>query len=139
MYSITKCISQLKSYVKRLQLTQTLEDYEYALSVVHAIQRLYTSIGREDYDENKLVVIDDEQFYDQQFVLIDTRYIFIAAQIECVRMLQMKFGAMVSYTTNALSVTNADKPWANMEAKLSDLQKQLNNLHYNHYTYTVGV
>lgn len=81
--------------------------------VVHGLKRLFIDTGRADsYDSNKLYSIDDELVYDENLNINEEEYIKIVSQMQFFQTVRASVNAMVSYSTDALSVTQGDKPYA---------------------------
>lgn len=108
--------------------------------IVKAIRRVWIDTGRAlSYDESMIVYDDDVPEMPVKFTkkikLDEYEAIMLAAQIEFFRMVQADVNNIVGYTTDALSVTNADKPYANLQQTLMDLEGRYKGVVYKHVRY----
>ena len=62
--------------------------------------------------------------------LDERRFIELSAKIEFYRKVQTDVNNIVGYTTDALTVTNADKPYMNLAATIADLEKERRHVYY---------
>ena len=63
-------------------------------------------------------------------LLDEKRYIELSAKIEFFRKVQTDVNNIVGYTTDALTVTNADKPYMNLTTTIDALEKERRVIHY---------
>lgn len=108
--------------------------------IAKAIRRVWIDTGRAlSYDESMIVYDDDVPEMPVGFTadikLDEYEAIMLAAQIEFFRMVQADVNNIVGYTTDALSVTNADKPYANLQQTLVDLENRYKGVVYKHVRY----
>ena len=121
----------------------TYDDYFY--DIQSGIRRLYVDTGRYLlYDPNGYVLEpaplkDDPDrtiwFYKDIFPADETMYILKAAEIEFYQVVQAKVNDQVSYSTDGLSVTHGDKPYANLGATIDRLERELRKLFYKMVRY----
>lgn len=92
-----------------------------------------------EYDNSMIMFDDDVPEMPVKFtadIKIDEyEAIMLAAQMEFFRMVQADVNAIVGYTTDALSVTNADKPFANIQQTLTDLENRYKAVLHKHVRY----
>ena len=60
----------------------------------------------------------------------EKRYAILSAKIEFFRRVQTDVNNIVGYTTDALTVTNADKPYINIASTIDALEKERRIIHY---------
>lgn len=71
-------------------------------------------------------------------LLIDEKkFAMLTAKIEFFRKVQMDVNNIVGYTTDALTVTNADKPYMNLAATIEGLEKERRVVYYKMTRYTM--
>ena len=63
-------------------------------------------------------------------LLDEKRYVELSAKIEFFRKVQTDVNNIVGYTTDALTVTNADKPYMNLTTTIDALEKERRVIHY---------
>lgn len=114
---------------------------QYCKMIVRAIRRVWVDTGRAmSYDEDAMIVFDDDVpempiGFTEQIKIDEHEAIMLAAQIEFFRMVQADVNNIVGYTTDALSVTNADKPFANIQQSLLDLENRYRAILHKHVRY----
>lgn len=140
MVSISELAQDLKAQVEFQQTPRPMTDEEYELMVVHGLKRLFIDTGRADsYDSNKLYSIDDELVYDENLNINEEEYIKIVSQMQFFQTVRASVNAMVSYSTDALSVTQGDKPYANITGTLKELENERRIVYYKMVPYTITV
>lgn len=94
--------------------------------IQRGIRRVYLDTGRsdsysEDMFEVEYIPVGENGTeimpisFDADFKLDDYEAVLLAAQIEFYRIVQGDVNNIVGYTTDALTVTNSDKPYANLQ------------------------
>jgi hypothetical protein len=140
MVSISELAQDLKAQVEFQQTPRPMTDEEYELMVVHGLKRLFIDTGRADsYDSNKLYSIDDELVYDENLNINEEEYIKIVSQMQFFQTVRASVNSMVSYSTDALSVTQGDKPYANITGTLKELENERRIVYYKMVPYTITV
>lgn len=126
--SITSLAEQLMDITRWQKTPEILPVSDYEKMILKAIKRLLIDTGRAPlYSEDKVETIETEVTDNEGNVTVETTvnflmdflideeaYILICAQIEFFRRVQSDVNNIVGYTTDALSVTHADKPYANL-------------------------
>lgn len=94
-----------------------------------------------EYDEGLYTYeeIEDGDFvekaptaYDADFMLDDYEAVMLASQIEFFRIVQADVNNIVGYSTDALTITNSDKPYANISDTLQKLEDRYKSAIYKH-------
>lgn len=126
--SITSLAEQLMDITRWQKTPEILPTSDYEKMILKAIKRLLIDTGRAPlYSEDKVETIETEVTDDEgnatiettvnflmDFMIDEEAYILICAQIEFFRRVQSDVNNIVGYTTDALTVTHADKPYANL-------------------------
>lgn len=123
------------------QVTPTSMEFDdYFYMIKYGIRRMYIDTMREElYQPEGYVLIDTPTaddptmqtwFYPAIFENDETEYIILAAEVNFLQALQGNVNAIVGYTTDALSVTNADKPYQYLSTSLAEREEKLKNLFY---------
>ena len=115
---------------QRVPDTVTREDL--SRYICNAIRDLYIMTGRaEQFREDWFTVQGDLYVAFSESLPIDEQeYILVSAEIAFYSKAQSGVTDLVSYTTDALSVTHADKPYANIQRKIDDLRSKQRQLWY---------
>ena len=139
MLNLSRLADKLKDRTEWQETPMPLSDEQYLYMIVDALERLFVDTGRAtEYDEDKLVEENSEFFYDADFVLDERKYIELCAQISFFEKVQSDVNNTFGYTTNALSVTNADKPYANLKDTIGRLDNERRILYYKMVRFTLG-
>lgn len=143
MLDLVELALELKEQTEWQETPMPLTNSAYVRMVIRALQRLFVDTGRaKEYDSTKLQYSVSEYettcTYDAVFPLDEIMYIKYCAQIEFFRKVQSDVNNTFGYTTNALSVTNADKPYANLKDTLFNLDNERRIIYYKMVPYTLG-
>lgn len=144
MLNITKLAAWLKEKTEWQETPVPLTDQNYINMVVDGIERLFVDTGRaEQYDEEKYVIVADPDGdyygYEETFPLDEKLYIQICAQINFFAKVQSDVNNTFGYSTDALTITNADKPYANLKDTIEKLDNERRIIYYKMVRYTLGV
>lgn len=69
-------------------------------------------------------------FFAEDLRLDEMEYVIVTAEICFYKKVQTGVSDLVSYTTDAMSVTHGDKPFANLQQKIIDLTSQQKMIWY---------
>lgn len=106
----------------------------------YGIETLYITVGKAmQYSESlytrgtdgTLVSISEDLHADEK------RYAFLSAKIAFFRKVQTDVNNIVGYTTDALTVTNADKPYINLASTIEELEKERRLVYYKMIRYAL--
>ena len=164
MLNITKLAEWLKEKTEWQETPVPLTDKNYINMVIDGIERLFVDTGRSDqYDEDKYAMVAEGEErsedieepenpelpeeseivtyygYDAVFPLDERRYIQICAEINFFSKVQSDVNNTFGYSTDALTVTNADKPYANLKDTIDKLENERRIIYYKMVRYTLGV
>ena len=143
MLNISKLVEWLKEETEWQETPYQLTDGNYVHMVVNGLERLFVDTGRsEQYNEEKYVTVvepDGEYFcYEADFPLDEKRYIQICSLMNFFSKVQSDVNNRFGYSTDALTVTNADKPYANLKDTLDKLDNERRIIYYKMVRYTLG-
>lgn len=162
MLNISKLAEWLKEKTEWQETPVPLTDKNYINMVIDGIERLFVDTGRsEQYDEEKYVTVTEESSenneepenpespeegetvtyygYDAVFPLDERRYIQICSEMNFFSKVQSDVNNTFGYATDALTVTNADKPYANLKDTIDKLDNERRIIYYKMVRYTLGV
>lgn len=103
-------------------------------AIVAGIEDLFVVTGRAGsyasyaYTYDECCGLISEFSYDLQ--LDEKLYVMCYAQMEIYKKVRTQQTELLGYTTNALSVTNADKPYAYVSSTIKELENQLKIYYY---------
>ena len=139
MLNITELAEEVKVLTAWQETPQPLGTEDYVKIVVRAIKKFFVDINHpEDYDISLWTSDGESTYYDREFMLDEEEYIKILCQIEFFKRVQTDVNNAFGYTTNALTITNADKPYANLQQTLNDLQQERRIVFNKMVRYTLG-
>ena len=137
--SVTQLAQELAD-MNAWQATPTqITPAQYQDMIVHGIEKLYADTNRAlEYEQIQYIKVDNEVFFNTELDIIQKNYIMICAQIEFLKKVQSDVNNIVGYTTNALTVTNADKPYANLKDAIGNYENERRIVYYKMVDYTLG-
>lgn len=143
MLNLTKLAKKLKDKTEWQETPMPLSDEQYLGMVVDALERLFVDTGRAaEYDETRLVEVTDQQgsyfAYDADFELDERKYIELCDQISFFEKVQSDVNNTFGYSTDALTVTNADKPYANLKDTIGRLDNERRIIYYKMVRFALG-
>lgn len=157
MTSITDLAQELKEDTEWQKTPDDVSMESYEKMILRGIRRLLVDTGRASIYNESLIKDDDDIdtddifaldymngdmegniFFDYDFQLDEIEYILLCAKIAFFKKVQSDVNNIVGYTTDALTVTNADKPYANLKDTIDDLQNERRIVFYKMVRYVVG-
>lgn len=108
----------------------TIEDMtEY---IAEGIRHLYTMTGRALQFSEDMFVINEDVYvsFSEDLPLDEREYVILSAHIDFLRKVQTTVDDLTSYTTDAMSVTHGDKPYANLQQTITDLESMRRTIWY---------
>lgn len=127
MTNISELAEELKEATAWQRTPDTVSDAQYEKMIVNAIKTLFIDTGRSlSFDKEKFIKnkYDEITDFDYDFEIDEEKYIMLTAQIAFFKKVQSDVNNIVSYTTDALSVTSADKPYAHLQDTISELNNE---------------
>lgn len=111
--------------------------------IAEAIEHLYVMTGRSHLFSDDLFTKDDEMYltFEDDLIADEKQYVLVTAEIIFFSKVQATYSDLVSYSTNAWSVTHGDKPFANLQTRLTDLESERTKIWYkmNRFHHLGGV
>lgn len=92
-----------------------------------------------DADDDETPAKTDEILFTYDLDLDEEEYVLLIAEMQFLQIIQKDVNTITSYTTNALSVTGADKPYAHLADSLEKLEAYRRELNYTMIRYMTGV
>ncbi len=90
-------------------------------------------ITREEEDESGTHIA---YYFDYDLPIDEEKYVLLIAQIMFFKKVQSDVNNIVSYTTDALSITNADKPYAHLQDTILNLENERRIVFYKMTSYS---
>lgn len=148
--SITDLMAELKTDVSWQETPYPILEADYFTMVKRGIRKLFVDTNRpEAYDESLIIETVNEPetegdpvtkniIYNMDLNIIEQEYILLVSKIAFFKRVQTDVNDKFSYSTDALKVTNADKPYANLKDTLSGLENDRRIIYYKMTDYTLG-
>jgi len=138
--NITEMAAELQELTAWQETPEVLSIPDYVKMVVRAVKKFFVDINHPtEYNQSLWTVNDEgETCYDRDFLLDEEEYIKILCRLEFFQRVQTDVNNSFGYSTNALTVTNADKPYANLKDTISDIQHERRIAFNKMVRYTLG-
>lgn len=138
-FSITKAITVLQDETSMQRTPKPITVGQYGDMVMKGIRRLYIDTGRAlIYDSSNYRYDDEEGFmFGDDLPIDEQEYVMLCAQINFFKRVQTDVNNVTSYSTNAITVTGADKPYAHLKDTIEDLERRRRELYYRMVRYTM--
>ena len=100
--------------------------------VVQAIRHLYVMTGRATQFAAEHILYNEETpaTFAADLVADELEYVLVTAEIGFFHRVQTDVNRIIGYATDALTITNADKPYANISQTISELLNKQRVLYY---------
>ena len=140
MTSVTDLAAELANRVYLQRSEKEFTSEEYIQLIENAISRLYVDTGRAlQFDKFHFEDTGDAIYFSEDLKIDEKEYVLLIAEKAFLQIIQKDVNIITSYTTNALSVTGADKPYAHLADSIDKLEWQRRELLYRMIRYMVGV
>lgn len=139
MTSVSELAEELATLVEFQEVPRELGDDDYEELIKRALRKLYVDTGRAQlYSSNMFKFVRGQTMFDADLPADEIEYVLCVAQIQYFKIVRASVDQMVSYTTDALSVANADKPYANIDGTISQLENERRIIYYKMVRYTLN-
>jgi len=120
---------ELIDIIKFYQTPITYVSADYDKIVLRGTKRYYVDVGIEDSFSSNYSATPSPQL-SSDLSLSEKEYILVSSQIEFMKQILGDVAQILSYSTDALSVTNADKPYLHLRTDILALELRLSELFY---------
>lgn len=143
MTSITELANELQEITAWQRTPEELDQNDYEKMIVSGIKTLYIDTGRAREFSNSMIVPPEGEgegaeglYFTVDLGIDEEKYVLIVAQIAFFKKVQSDVNNIVSYTTDALSVANADKPYAHLQDTIGNLENERRIVFYKMTDYS---
>ena len=138
MYDISNAAFELMEETSWQAVPVELDNDDYINMIKKGIRRLYIDTGRAElFDPERYIEEGSAVYYDEEFLVDEEEYILKCAEIAFFKKVQTDVNNIVGYTTDALQVTNADKPYANLKNTIDDYDNERRIIYYKMVRYNL--
>lgn len=136
---LTELIEELKDNTSWQKTPLPLMDGDYAKMTKRAIRQLYVDTGRASVYNNGLFTEDAEGVitFSENLPADEIEYVLICAQINFFKRVATDVNNIVGYVSDALTVTNADKPYANLKDTMDRLENERRIKYYKMHRFAM--
>lgn len=106
--------------------------------IADAIRMLYVMTGRAAQFSEDMFSLDEEGNYltfSETLELDEAEWVLLTAEIAFYKKAQSSVSFLVSYTTDAMSVSHGDKPYVNLTQKIGSLESDQRRVWYKMIQY----
>lgn len=126
MTDLNSVVTQLKANLTNQRTPITYSDADYLNFVITGFKRLYNDTGLEDSWDNEFSV----DTISRDLSLLELQYGLKCSEIEFIKNIRNAWNTLVSYTTNALTISNAFKPFEFLTKQIEEHEKELIQIYY---------
>lgn len=140
MTNISELANELKDATRWQKTPLPLSDNDYVSIIIRALKRLYIDTGRASvFNMDMITKNDDENVcFTEDLPIDEEEYVLLCAQIGFFNQVKTDVNNIVGYTTDAVSVTNADKPYANIKDSIEKLENERRITYYKMIRYVMS-
>lgn len=138
MTDLIKLATELANRIEWQLVPEDLDIDDCVEFIIRGIRTLYIQIGEAAAYSDDLLILDENDkpvSFARAFILDEEEYILVSAMIDFYSKVQSDVSELESYTTDAMAVANADKPFANLASMLDKLRSQQNKIWYKMVRY----
>jgi len=138
--SISDMVVELKRQTGWQKTPMPLTDDDYISMIRYGIKKLYIDTGRASLFNNSKIQMDiwGDVVFTDDLPADEEEYAMICSQIQFFHRVATDVNNIVGYVTDALTVTNADKPYSNLKDTLDRLERERRILYYKMVRYTLS-
>ena len=132
MTDISKLAQWLFERVEWQRVPNDVSQDDLSAYIAGGIRHLYVITGRAAEFSDSLFEVEGGLYvsFAKDLLLDEEQYVLLTAEINFYKKVQTNVDDLVSYTTDAMSVTHGDKPFANIQQKLNDLEIERQTIWY---------
>lgn len=140
MTNISELANELKDATRWQKTPLPLSFNDYVSIIIRALKRLYIDTGRASVFNMDMITKNDEEnvCFTEDLPIDEEEYVLLCAQIGFFNQVKTDVNNIVGYTTDALSVTNADKPYANIKDSIEKLENERRITYYKMIRYVMS-
>ena len=137
---LTELIEELKDDTRWQKTPLPLSDSDYVNMIKRAIRQLYVDTGRASVFNSGMFTesTDDATVtFSENLPADEIEYVLICARINFFKRVATDVNNIVGYVTDALTVTYADKPYANLKDPMDRLENERRIKYYKMHRFSM--
>lgn len=132
---MTDVVALAKKLYRKIEwqtVPQDIGQEEMTEMIVDGIRHLYVMTGRAAEYRSDMLEEDCGLYttFANDLVMDEEEYVLVSAQIAFYEKVQSDVSELTSYSTDAMTVSHGDKPFANLQQKLTDLRAEQRMIWY---------
>lgn len=137
--NLTALANDLRDSVRWQRTPMPMDSYDYLSMIIKAVKRLYIDTGRASLFRNDMIITaNDITAFETDLPIDEEEYVMLCAKLGFFETVATDVNNIVGYTTNAITVTNADKPYANLKDTMDKLENSRRILYYKMVRFTMS-
>ena len=144
MTDLTILARELEERMMYQQMPSQLEVKDYENLIVSGVKTMYIDTGRATTWSDDMIerepgdeILAGHLLLKADLAIDEEKYVLLTAQILLIQRIQGDVNTIVGYTTDALSVTNADKPYEHLADSIEKLDNERRITYYKMVRYTM--
>jgi hypothetical protein len=136
---LTELVEELKDNTRWQKIPLPLMDADYVNMVKRAIRQLYVDTGRASVYNSGLFTENSygDITFSNTLAADEIEYTLICAQINFFKRVATDVNNILGYVSDALTVTNADKPYANLKDTMDRLENERRIKYFKMHRYAM--
>lgn len=140
MTDVVRLAKRLYQRIEWQNVPETVDVDDMIDMIKDAIRHLYVVTARALMFSEDMFVTDDDGdniavYFTADLPLDEEEYVLVSAQLIFYKKVQSDVSDLTSYTTDAMSVSHGDKPYANLQGMIDELKNQQNLIYYKMHRY----
>jgi len=129
--SITDLVEELKFNTRMQETEKPYTDEDYLNNVKHGIKLWFIYTQKASvYDKRAYYIQDEEMFYPYELDATATEFVLLQAMLDFYKQVSASYMGLMNYTTDALSVQHADKPYENAKHCMIAIEDKLRTVYF---------
>lgn len=133
MVKVCDLIMKLKSAVRYQEVFEEFNYSDFRNIIIESIERLYIDTSRvNEYSDGMFVInpVDNTEYFMAELDIDEKRYVMCCAKLNFYNIVADNYSSMTSFSTDAITVTQGDKPFANLKSQIEEIESERRRLFY---------
>lgn len=129
MMTLTPLVEELMRGTEWQRTPTEITSQDYFAMIVKGIEYLYMLTGRGTAFSDDMIDAENQTF-SGNLNLTEKMIVLWSAEIDLLEKVRADKNAIVGYTTDAISITNADKPYQYLSQSIDELRQKIRTAFY---------